>query len=81
MSNLALVLNSQNKHEEAEEMNRQTLATRENVLGKQHPYTLMSMSNLAMVLNKQGKHEEAEEMIDRRWRRRRRCLGRSIPRR
>jgi hypothetical protein len=42
MSNLAEVLNSQGKYEEAEPMYRQTLARREKVLGHMHPDTLES---------------------------------------
>jgi Flp pilus assembly protein TadD len=62
MSNLALVLGRQGKYEEAEAMNRQTLALKETVLGREHPDTLTSMSNLALVLGRQGKYEEAEAM-------------------
>ena len=62
MNNLALVLNSQGKYEEAEQMHRQTLALSESELGKKHPSTLTSMNNLARVLDRQGKYEEAEQM-------------------
>jgi hypothetical protein len=51
ISNLAAVLKSQGKYEEAEAMNRQTLALKETVLGPKHPDTLTSMSNLAWVLD------------------------------
>ena len=61
-NNLALVLNSQGKYEEAEKMHRQTLAMEEKVLGAEHPSTLTSTNNLALVLNSQGKYEEAEKM-------------------
>jgi hypothetical protein len=40
MSNLALVLGRQGKYEDAEAMNRQTLALSETVLGREHPETL-----------------------------------------
>jgi hypothetical protein len=50
ISNLALVLGSQGKYEEAEAMNRQTLAQREKVLGPKHLDTLISISNLALIL-------------------------------
>jgi tetratricopeptide (TPR) repeat protein len=56
------VLVRQGKYEEAEAMNRQTLALYETVLGREHPFTLTSMSNLALVLVRQGKYEEAEAM-------------------
>jgi Flp pilus assembly protein TadD len=62
MSNLASVLRSQGKYEEAEAINRQTLAQGEKVLGPEHRFTLKSMSNLAGVLDSQGKYEEAEAM-------------------
>lgn len=41
-------------------MHRQTLATSEKVLGKEHPSTLTTMNNLAGVLGNQGKYEEAD---------------------
>jgi Flp pilus assembly protein TadD len=62
MSNLAGVLASQGKYDEAEAMNRQTLAWRKEVLGHEHPNTLTSMSNLARVLDNQGRYDEAEAM-------------------
>ena len=43
-------------------MHRHTLATREKVLGKEHPSTLMTMNNLALMLDSQGKYPEAESM-------------------
>jgi hypothetical protein len=62
MNNLAEVLNSQGKYEVAEAMHKQTLATREKVLGKEHLYTLTSICNLALVLDGQGKYEAAGTM-------------------
>ncbi|KAI0172943.1 hypothetical protein GGR52DRAFT_546814 [Hypoxylon sp. FL1284] len=62
MNDLALVLGSQGKYEEAEKMHRQALRLRQEVLGREHPYTLTSMSNLAGVLDSQGKYEEADSM-------------------
>jgi len=53
VSNLALVLLHQGKHEAAEEMNRRALEGREKALGKEHPDTLTSVSNLADVLQYQ----------------------------
>ena len=49
MINLARVLSSQGKYDEAEEIHRQVLALRERVLGKDHPDTLTSMNNLAGI--------------------------------
>ncbi|KAI1317055.1 kinesin light chain 3 [Xylariaceae sp. FL0255] len=62
INNLANVLSSQGKYEEAEKMYRQILGMMEEVLGREHPSTLTSMSNLALVLYSQGKYEEAEKM-------------------
>jgi hypothetical protein len=59
MNNLAAVLNSQGKHEEAEAMHRQTLAQREKVLGSEHPDTLMSIYCLAYLLTRQHRYNEA----------------------
>jgi hypothetical protein len=60
-------------------MNRQTLARREQVLGPEHPDTLMSMSNLAEVLNRQGKYEEAESMNRQTLARQEKVLGPEHP--
>jgi tetratricopeptide (TPR) repeat protein len=62
MSNLASVLGSQGKYEEAETIKRQVLEYAEKVLGPEHPDTLTSISNLALVLSSQGKYKEAEAM-------------------
>ena len=51
MNNLATVLWSQGKYEQVEEMYRQTLRSRETVLGKEHPNTLSSMNSLAYMLS------------------------------
>ncbi len=44
----------------AEQLYRQTLQLREELLGREHPSTLDSMNNLAAALQSQGKYEEAE---------------------
>ena len=61
------MLGHQGKYQEAEEINRQTLASMQTVLGERHPDTLTSMSDLALVLGRQGKYQEAEEINHRRW--------------
>jgi hypothetical protein len=61
MSNLAGVLNSQGKYEEAEAMNRETLARSEKVLGREHPDTLTSVYCLAHLLV--GKHCYEESLV------------------
>jgi Flp pilus assembly protein TadD len=62
MNNLARVLGSQGKYDEAEAMHRQALQLSEEVLGQEHSTTLASMDNLARVLRSQGKYDEAEAM-------------------
>lgn len=62
MKNLAEVLSSQGKNEEAEEMHGRALALREMMLRKEYPSTPTSMNNLAEVLSSQDKYEEAEEI-------------------
>lgn len=59
---LAYALRSQGKLDEAEEMNRQTLALRQQVLGAEHVDTFASMHGLASTLTEQGKYREAEEL-------------------
>lgn len=53
------MLGSQGKYEEAESMNRQTLARREKVLGADHPDTLMSVYCLAHLLANQHRYDES----------------------
>lgn len=52
MNNLAALLESQGKCDEAEPIFQQTLLLREKVLGKEHPDTLASMNNLASLLKR-----------------------------
>ena len=78
-SNLANSLDSQGKHAEAEEMQREVLAVRKRVLGAEHPDTLTTASNLATSLSRQGKHAEAEEMKCAVLAVRKRVLGAELP--
>jgi hypothetical protein len=56
---LASVLDSQGKYEEAEAMQRQTLARKEMVLGPEHPSTLTSIYCLAYLLTHQQRYYES----------------------
>jgi hypothetical protein len=49
------------------------------VLGVEHPDTLISVSNLALVLHGQGKYEAAEEMNRRALEKREKVLGMEHP--
>jgi tetratricopeptide (TPR) repeat protein len=59
MNGVASVLSKQGKYAEAEKMHQETLALREKVSGKEHPFTLTSINNLAWTLSSQGKYAEA----------------------
>ena len=65
MGNLAGVLDSQGKYEEAESINRQTLVQREKVLGPEHPYTLTSVYCLAHLLAKRHRYDESLLLYER----------------
>ena len=54
-NNLAIVLDAQGKHEEAEAEHRRALALREQALGPDHPSITQSRNNLSIVLYGQGK--------------------------
>ncbi|OBT40517.1 hypothetical protein VE00_08999 [Pseudogymnoascus sp. WSF 3629] len=79
VSNLASVLQSQGRFEEAESMNRRALEGMERELGVNHLDTLASISNLASVLLSQGRYEEAASMNRRALEGRERELGVNHP--
>jgi tetratricopeptide (TPR) repeat protein len=60
--NLAIALDAQGKHTEAEILYREVLAVRRRVQGPEHPRTLAMAMNLAASLDDQGKYVEAETM-------------------
>ncbi len=64
-NNLAVTLEAQGKHAEAEAMHRRALAIRLKALGEAHPDTASSYNNLAATLRAQGKPAEAEAMARR----------------
>jgi len=57
--NLAAVLSHQGKCEEAEQMYRERLGSKQNVLGMEHLDTLMSMYDLANLLSSQSRFIQA----------------------
>ncbi|KAH8651688.1 hypothetical protein BGZ61DRAFT_406278 [Ilyonectria robusta] len=79
LTNAGLYRWMKGRYEEAEEMDRRALGTRERVLGREHPHTLASVSNLASVLRRQGKYEEAEQMNRRALEWYEKVLGREHP--
>ncbi|KAL9577476.1 MAG: hypothetical protein Q9203_007445, partial [Teloschistes exilis] len=76
---LSKILPEQGSYDNAEQMDRQALESREKVLGKEHPDTLTSVSNLALVLQYQGKYDEAEKMNRRALDGREKVLGKEHP--
>ena len=64
MKSMALVLVRQGKYERAESMHKQTLATSEKVLEKEHLDTLMSVYCLAHPLAKQNRYSEAAALYE-----------------
>ncbi|KAJ6042987.1 FabD/lysophospholipase-like protein [Penicillium canescens] len=67
------------RYREAETVSQMVLASREKVLGLEHPDTLSSISNLGSVLVSQGKYEEAEAMHRRALQDREKVLGTEHP--
>ena len=61
-SNLANRLADLGEHEEARQLNEDTLTRRRRVLGEDHPNTLSSASNLAIRLAALGEHEQARQL-------------------
>ncbi len=60
MHNLAKVLYSQHRYAAAEEMDRQVLELRQQVLGHEHLDTLLSKRRLIKALESQGKLKAAK---------------------
>jgi tetratricopeptide (TPR) repeat protein len=61
--NLAWTLKRQGMYQEAEATNRQALAIQQQVLGHEHPHTLISVINLGSGLLKLGQYEESEALF------------------
>ena len=59
-NDIAWVLIGQGRYSGAESILRDVVVTRETVLGREHPDTLLSRSSLAVALDDQGKYVEAE---------------------
>ncbi len=63
MNNVAIAVSDQGNYKEAEQLYRQTLALRTDILGAQHPDTLGSMNNVANAVSNQGNYQEAEPAL------------------
>ncbi|KAF7122933.1 hypothetical protein CNMCM5793_001109 [Aspergillus hiratsukae] len=60
---LGMILEIQEKYEEALSMHRRAVHGFEKLLGTDHHCTLRSLNNLGSVLRNRGEHEEAETML------------------
>jgi hypothetical protein len=70
-NNLAADLSALGEHEQARQLNEDTLTRYRRVLGDDHPSTLLSANNLAADLRALGEHEQVrqlEEWIKSRYR-------------
>src|SRR6266480_17767 len=65
MNNLAGVLSDQGTYEEAEQIYREVLESRQKVLGMEHPDTLMSIYDLAKLLSSQSRRVQAAISFER----------------
>ncbi|HEY9870860.1 MAG TPA: tetratricopeptide repeat protein [Candidatus Obscuribacterales bacterium] len=65
LHNLAMVLSSEGKLSEAEELIRRALAIREQVSGRESEDVAVSLNNLAILLYEQHRYAEAEEALRR----------------
>lgn len=65
LHNLAMLLSSEGKLSEAEELIRRALAIREEVSGKESEEVAVSLNNLAILLYEQHRYAEAEDALRR----------------
>ena len=62
LNNLALLYYSQGKYDAAEQLYKECLASRKEVLGDRHPDTQQSLNNLAMFYKEQGTSDDATKL-------------------
>jgi len=79
MSNLASVLERQNRYDEAERLYREALEIQERVFGREHPDTLFSMNGLGALFMTIGQYDRAALLFRETLRIRRRVLGDDHP--
>lgn len=64
MGNLAEILISLEKYNDAQELLQRVLMLRERTLGGKHEFTLSTIQSLAAVLIKQGRYEKAQKTLE-----------------
>jgi tetratricopeptide (TPR) repeat protein len=80
VANLASVLTSQNRYDEAEPLAQQAAEGVNLLLGEDHPDALIHQNILAGILQKQEKYDQAEELYKKTYHIRDELLGSSHPR-
>lgn len=64
-NSLAIGYRGLGRHEEAVDLDEETLRLRERVLGTEHPHTLMSRNDLAIGYRAVGRDNDADELESR----------------
>ncbi|MCY1054719.1 serine/threonine-protein kinase [Nannocystis sp. SCPEA4] len=79
LNDRAVVLNFAGAHDEARALHERVLATRERVLGPDHPLVANSLNNLAATYEEQGAYDQAKALQERALAIRERALGPDHP--
>ena len=64
LCSIAIIYKNQGKFPEALELYHKSLATKEKVLGCEHPVAADTLYNIALVHRKQGRHDLEAECFD-----------------
>lgn len=75
LNNVATVLKSQGKYEEALPLHGRALSIGKKALGPEHPHVATTLNNMALLLKSQGKYEEALPLYQRAVRIMEKALG------
>jgi hypothetical protein len=78
-NNLAIFMRALGQHEQARDLDQDTLERKRRVLGDDHPDTLGAANNLANDLRNLGQHEQARDLNQDTLERKRRVLGDDHP--
>jgi tetratricopeptide (TPR) repeat protein/transcriptional regulator with XRE-family HTH domain len=63
LNNLAMLYQHQHKYDQAEPLSQRALSIYQQVLGHEHPYTLMTLNNLAYIYYLRGNYAQAERSL------------------
>jgi tetratricopeptide (TPR) repeat protein len=79
MGNLASTYSNLGEHQKAKELQATVLEKRKQVLGDNHPDTLLTMGNLASTYSALGEHQNAKELMATVLEKRKQVLGDNHP--